>query len=63
MNAFYLRFKNMLSDESGQDLIEYALIASLIGLAAVTAMGNIASAIGTLFGKIVDALNGTTPST
>jgi len=31
-------FKNLLHDESGQDLIEYALVAALIALGAITAM-------------------------
>ena len=31
--------RNLKQDESGQDLIEYALIAALIALAAVTSMG------------------------
>jgi pilus assembly protein Flp/PilA len=45
---------NLMNDESGQDLIEYALVAALIALGAVTVLktlsGNITStftAIGT----------------
>jgi pilus assembly protein Flp/PilA len=43
---------NLLRDDSGQDLIEYALVAGLIGLGAVTVMGNVGTAIATLFTNI-----------
>lgn len=39
-------------DESGQDLIEYALVAALIAFAAVTTMQSLATAINTAFSKI-----------
>jgi len=39
-------------EESGQDLIEYALIAALIALAATVGMGTVASAINTAFSSI-----------
>ncbi|MES2391912.1 MAG: Flp family type IVb pilin [Acidobacteriota bacterium] len=45
-------FKNLLQEESGQDLIEYALVAGLIGLAAVTAMNTLAGKIGTAFSSV-----------
>ena len=50
--------KNLMQDESGQDLIEYALVAGLIGLGAVTAMSGLAGKITTAFTNI-----GTTLST
>ena len=31
-------FKNLAREESGQDLIEYALVAALIGLGAVASL-------------------------
>lgn len=36
-------------DESGQDLIEYALVAAIIALGAVTAMTTLATGIATAF--------------
>ena len=36
-------------DESGQDLIEYALVAALIGLGAVSSMKTFATTIGSAF--------------
>jgi pilus assembly protein Flp/PilA len=45
-----LRFRRMalshlVQDESGQDLVEYALIAALIGLAAVTSAHGVAVSV------------------
>ena len=48
---------NLLADESGQDLIEYALVAALIGLGAVVAMGTLASNIKNAFGTIGNTLS------
>jgi pilus assembly protein Flp/PilA len=39
-------------EESGQDLIEYALIAALIALAATVGMGSVATAINVAFSSI-----------
>ena len=43
---------NLLRDESGQDLIEYALVAAIIGLAAVAAMSTLASNISNAFSAV-----------
>jgi pilus assembly protein Flp/PilA len=34
-----------MNDESGQDLIEYALIASLVALVAITGLNGLANSI------------------
>jgi pilus assembly protein Flp/PilA len=44
--------KKLQHDESGQDLIEYALIAALLALAAVAGMQGLATAINNEFGKL-----------
>jgi len=44
--------KNLLQEESGQDLIEYGLIAALIALAAVTIMGTIGNSLKSVFTDI-----------
>jgi len=41
-----------VKDESGQDLIEYALVAGLIGLGAVVAMTSLSGKIGNAFNAI-----------
>jgi len=40
------------ADESGQDLIEYALVAALIGLGAVASISGLATSIGSGFASI-----------
>jgi pilus assembly protein Flp/PilA len=48
--------KRLGRDESGQDLIEYALVAALIALGAVTSMKTLSTAIGTAFTTIDTSL-------
>jgi len=45
-----------LLDESGQDLIEYALVVALIAFAATVGMGNVATGINQSFSKIASRL-------
>jgi pilus assembly protein Flp/PilA len=52
MEKIQQSFANFLRDESGQDLIEYALIAAVIALAAVAAMSKLGSGIGNEFNSI-----------
>ena len=53
-------FAVLLQDESGQDLIEYALVAGLIGLGAVVAMTTLKGTISTAFGSVGTALTNAT---
>ena len=39
-------------DTRGQDLIEYALMAGFVAVAAGAIMPNVASSISTIFGKV-----------
>jgi len=54
--------KNMLlqlkiwKDKNGQDLIEYALMAGFVAVAAGAVMPNVASQINTIFNKVVSIL-------
>lgn len=43
---------NLVVEESGQDLIEYALVAALVGLGAVAAMKGLSNSIGNTFNGI-----------
>ena len=52
-----LMFVNLVNDESGQDLIEYALVAALVGLGAVASMKGLANSIGTAFTGVGTALS------
>jgi len=49
---------DFLSDESGQDLIEYALVAALIALGATAAMNTLATTISSAFTTIGTKLSG-----
>ena len=42
----------ILKDENGQDLIEYALVVALIAFAATAGMGSLAAAINTAFSNV-----------
>jgi len=46
-----------LRDDEGQDLIEYALLAALIALAAVVAMTATGTSINSLFNAVSGRLN------
>jgi pilus assembly protein Flp/PilA len=52
MKNLNVLFNALVNDESGQDLIEYALLAALIGLAAVTSIKGLATAITGAFSSI-----------
>ncbi|MFT3729224.1 MAG: Flp family type IVb pilin [Terricaulis sp.] len=52
--------KRFLHDESGVTAIEYGLIAALIFLAIVTAVGTFATNANTMFGKISTAVSNVT---
>jgi pilus assembly protein Flp/PilA len=43
---------NLLNDETGQDLIEYALVAALVGLGAVLAMRGLSNKISNAFNTV-----------
>ncbi len=44
-------------EESGQDLIEYALVVALIAFAAVVGMNTVATGINSAFSKIASKLS------
>ena len=51
------RLKVLVTSQSGQDLLEYALVVSLIALAATAGMGAVASSISTAFTHIGSKLS------
>ena len=55
-----LLFANLLQDEAGQALIEYALLAAIIALGSVAAMGVLATNISTAFANIGTKLTNAT---
>jgi pilus assembly protein Flp/PilA len=55
---FINRLRSMVSDESGQDLLEYALLTALIALVAAGAIALAGGEVNTIFGNITAALAG-----
>ncbi|HWC98093.1 MAG TPA: Flp family type IVb pilin [Candidatus Sulfopaludibacter sp.] len=51
MLKLYVKMQ-ILQEDQGQDLIEYALTAALIALAATVGMGTVATAISTAFSSV-----------
>lgn len=60
MSKVAIILRALKDDESGQDLIEYALVAGLIGLGAVAAMSSLATSIGTAFSSVGSSLSSAT---
>jgi pilus assembly protein Flp/PilA len=52
----YVKLQNLMNREEGQDLVEYALLVSLIALAAITGVGKVATAVTTIFTNISTSL-------
>lgn len=52
----HLLVQNLREQEEGQDLVEYALLVSLIALACIAAVGSVASAVTTVFNNISTSL-------
>jgi len=50
------KLKSRLAREDGQDLVEYALIVTLIAVAAISGSRKVATAIGTIFTNISTSL-------
>ena len=53
--------RDLCREDSGQDLIEYALVAALIALGAVVAMKDLASGISNGFSSAATNLNDSVP--
>jgi pilus assembly protein Flp/PilA len=53
-----LNLKQSWKDSRGQDLIEYALMAGFVAVAAGAIMPNVASSISTIFSSITSVLAG-----
>ncbi len=48
--------QSLLNGEEGQDLVEYALLLSLIALGCITAIGSVTTAITGIFSRISTSL-------
>ena len=52
--------KELVKEDSGQDLIEYALVAALVGLGAVAAISGLDNSLKNTFNGIGSALTNAT---
>ena len=52
-----LFFRRFWKDTQGQDLVEYALAAGMVALAAVAAMPQLSGTINNVFSKIGSLIN------
>jgi pilus assembly protein Flp/PilA len=48
----------LVRDESGQDLIEYALLSAFVALVSVAGATSLGSALNNWYGSVGDAVNG-----
>jgi pilus assembly protein Flp/PilA len=53
----YWKFQALRFDESGQDLVEYALLVSLIALGTILGVGSVATAVTNVFTNISTSLS------
>ena len=58
-NAIHI-LTNLMKEDSGQDLIEYALVAALVGLGSVVSISGLANSIGNTFNGVGSALTNAT---
>ena len=52
--------KNLVTEDSGQDLIEYALVAALVGLGAVASITTLKNTIANTFNSVGSSLTNAT---
>jgi pilus assembly protein Flp/PilA len=62
VEAFRNHMRALSKDESGASMIEYALLAGLISIAAIVAITAVGGKVNTVFGGVKDALP-TAPAT
>ena len=52
------KLMKFFKDEEGVVMIEYALIAALIGVALIVTLGLVTNSLEDIFGRIISALEG-----
>ena len=53
---FYAFFQSLTASEQGQDLVEYALLLTMISLALISGISGLAKAINNTFSSISSSL-------
>jgi Flp pilus assembly pilin Flp len=57
MNALQAKLRRLASSDTGQDLVEYALLASLIAMVAFAAVSEVGNTINTVFWSAIASAN------
>ncbi len=57
MNRLYRRLIQLRKDHQGQDLVEYALAAGMVAVAAVAAMPALSATVNNVFNKIASIIS------
>jgi Flp pilus assembly pilin Flp len=52
----WLTFQDLTNGEEGQDLVEYALLVSLIALVCIAGVSSVASSVVTVFTNVSNSL-------
>jgi Flp pilus assembly pilin Flp len=52
----YIKLQNLAKSEQGQELVEYALLCSLIALAAISGVQSVATAVNNVFSNLSNSL-------
>ena len=59
MLKLYIKMQMLLSQDEGQDLVEYALVIALVALGATAGMKTLASYLNNAFSNVGSNLNST----
>ena len=52
----YVKLQNLTNSEQGQDLVEYALLLTMVSLVLVSGIRGIATAVNTVFNTVSSSL-------
>ena len=56
LQKLQVKFQSLQIGEEGQDLVEYALLISMIALVCISGIGNVATALKSVFSTISTSL-------
>ena len=56
-NALFIQLRRLVKDSEGQDLVEYALLAGFVAVAAGALLPGISDSISTIFSKMASVLS------
>jgi len=54
--AVWMKLQDLMANDEGQDLVEYALLISMVAITAIAGVGHVASAVTKIFNNISTSL-------